>query len=436
MEYAIICASLATKRLLAMAKQKLTKHFIESYSHPDNGQIFIRDTQISGFGIKVTKTAKTYFVERKLFGKTKRVTIGRHGALTLDEAKKQAKIVLGDLAKGVDVTRKRKQDDIKETQQLKKSKLELTTLKETYIDFLADSEEKKENTLKQYNHSIYHHLKCWLDTPIVTINQDMIKAKHKDMAETVPAQANYTMRVLRAVFNHAMETLVFKDSNNNITGYLLQRNPVLLKKSWAKVPPRTNYIKTHQLSEWWQATEQEIPLLRDYLRFVLLTGIRRENAASIKWSDIDFKDKSFEILGKKKDVRLPLPLSKYLLSMLEIRKQESTGLYVFPGKGKTGHLAEPKKAYKRIEQKTGIKATIHDLRRSYSKYAATLKTPENTIKCLLLHSLEGDVTGKHYIQHELEALKEPSQRIEDYIMNHIQKVDDVLPFTTNILKTG
>ncbi len=396
-----------------MALIKLSKSFIESYSLPSEGQILYRDTSTLGFGVKFTKTARTYFAERKVHGRTRRVTLGRHGGLTLSEARIEAQKTLGSLAKGIDVTIQRKKAALKETEENRNTKLGGTTLVETYSAFL-DSSVRKPSTIKKYDRAIYSKLKGWLTIPMNRITPEMVSKKHKAIAKNSPSEANHTMRVLRAIFNHAMETLTLPNGE-----YLINRNPVtrLSKtKSWAKVNARTGYIKPHQLRDWWQAVELESPTLRDYLKFVLFTGIRREDASCLKWDDIDFKDASFLILAKNKEAPLPLPLSSYTLTLLRNRQEQSASIFVFPGNGVSGHLAEPRKAYMRILDRTGIKASIHDLRRSFAHYGAELAIPQYLLKRLMLHSLKGDVTHEHYVQHSIEQLRQPSQMLENFIL--------------------
>jgi integrase len=59
------------------------------------------------------------------------------------------------------------------------------------------------------------------------------------------------------------------------------------------------------------------------------------------------------------------------LTILEQRKAEASGPWVFPGPGVTGHLVEPKKAWKRILTRAGIEdLRLHDLRRSLGSWQA------------------------------------------------------------------
>ncbi len=82
---------------------KLTMHFIKTkVVQPDNGSVaFYRDDDLTGFGLKVTRGSMTYFVEGRVNGRTRRVSLGRHGVLTPDEARSRALVILAGMSSGV-----------------------------------------------------------------------------------------------------------------------------------------------------------------------------------------------------------------------------------------------------------------------------------------------------------------------------------------------
>ena len=56
---------------------------------------------MSGFGIRVFPSGrKTYLGQYRAQGRTRRRAIGQHGVLTADEARKEARKLLGEVAKG------------------------------------------------------------------------------------------------------------------------------------------------------------------------------------------------------------------------------------------------------------------------------------------------------------------------------------------------
>jgi len=70
---------------------KLTKSFVEKVPFEKAGQTFYRDSELLGFGLRVGKSAKVYYAEAKLHGRTVRKSIARHNVVSLDEARSQAK---------------------------------------------------------------------------------------------------------------------------------------------------------------------------------------------------------------------------------------------------------------------------------------------------------------------------------------------------------
>ena len=82
---------------------KLTKQFIESEIQPPvTGQCFYRDEDVPGFAIRVTPKSKSYIFEKRVDGANRRITIGKCNEMSVDSARKQACIMLGDIAKGND----------------------------------------------------------------------------------------------------------------------------------------------------------------------------------------------------------------------------------------------------------------------------------------------------------------------------------------------
>ena len=127
--------------------QKLTKAFVEKIGFEEEGQIFYRDSELKGFGLRVGATAKVYVAEAKLHGKTIRVTIARHNVITLDEARNQAKKILAEIAYG-----KNPHDEEK----LRKAKL--ITVSEILENYIQSRSNLKESTIQDYRHTFEHYL--------------------------------------------------------------------------------------------------------------------------------------------------------------------------------------------------------------------------------------------------------------------------------------
>ena len=148
----------------------------------------------------------------------------------------------------------------------------------------------------------------------------------------------------------------------------------------------------------------------------MLTGLRRREAAPLRWAGVDLVNRTLTVRATKNGDDHTLPLSDYLHTLLTARRQaDPRGVYVFPGVGKSGHLEEPKKAVARITEKTGIHCTIHGLRRTFITVAESLDIPAYALKRLLNHRTGADVTAG-YIVIDTERLREPMQKITNFIL--------------------
>ncbi|HDZ37206.1 MAG TPA: DUF4102 domain-containing protein, partial [Marinobacter sp.] len=333
---------------------RITKSFIDKVPLPQIGsdgkssQAFYRDSVISGFGLRVTSGgAKSFIVEKRVDGRVKRKTIGRYGNLTLEQARKEAQKFLGKVATGI--------DPIREVQEQRAQRI---TLKDAFDDYLATRKNLKPNTLNDYNRSMREMFKDWQSKALKDINRDMVLSRHTEYGQRSPARADNGMRILRAVFNHALQR--YQDASGKP---FLVANPVDVlshQRAWYKVERRQSLIKDHQLKAWYEATMQlNTQTTRDYLHLVLLTGLRRTEAATLTWKQVDFKDKTLTITETKNGRVHRLPFSDAIEVLLERRFKEQESPYVFPSDAERGHLSEPRTAIKRVCDLSGVTFTLH-----------------------------------------------------------------------------
>ena len=105
-------------------------------------------------------------------------------------------------------------------------------------------------------------------------------------------------------------------------------------RAWYRIDRRQTYIKSHELEAWYaglQITQNEV--LSDYLLLIILTGLRRPEAATLKWSEVDLTAKTVTLVKTKNNETHTLPLSDFLYNLILNRKKNQTNDYVFPGAG-------------------------------------------------------------------------------------------------------
>ncbi|MCP4473301.1 MAG: integrase family protein [Gammaproteobacteria bacterium] len=396
---------------------KLTKSVIEKIAPPVSGQTFYRDSVLTGFGIRCTATGvKSFIIETRINGKTKRYTLGKYPALTPEQARKMAKIELGKIAQGEDTARSRS-----------KAKKQPITLQTAYDDYLNTRKNLKPKTLKDYHDMVTRFVGDWLNKPLLDITKDMVATRHTKIGKQSQSAANLTMRVLRAIFNHAIAT--YENDEGNA---LIAINPVLRlsqTRAWYKIKRRDTVIKRGQLQSWYNGlcqladtpiSSKRDTLLKDYLLLILLTGLRRREAASLTWQQIDFSERTMTITDTKNGHKHTLPLSEFLFDLLQKRQQWTTLLnhhspYVFPATSQSGHIEEPRKGMAKVTKLSGVEFSVHDLRRTFITIAESLDISMYALKRLLNHATANDVTAG-YIILDVERLREPMEKINRHIM--------------------
>jgi integrase len=380
---------------------KLTKAVIDKLPVPGSGYALYRDDELSGFGVRVTHAGvKSFFLEKRIHRKVKRLTIGRYGVLTAEQARREAVKLLGRIASGGDPVADKAQ-----------AELESITLAEAFEGYLEARKSLKPRTIKDM-HDAMRGFQDWLKKPLLSISRDMVARRHRQLGEASQARANLAMRYLRAIFNFAIAE--YTDAKGKP---LLTDNPVKKlsqTRAWYRVDRRQTVIKPHQLGPWMQAVlSLDNELARDYFLLVLLTGLRRTEAFNLMWQGVDLSGKTLTVRDTKNHQDHTLPLSDYLLELFALRRKEAIGLYVF--EGSRGRLSNLRYAMAAVTERSGVTFTIHDLRRTFATVADSLDIPGYAVKILLNHKQASDVTAG-YIVADVERLRGPMQRITDYIL--------------------
>ena len=389
---------------------KLTKRSIDSLPLPETGQALYWDEELPGYGLRVTKGAKTFIVQRRVTGKTVRVTLGKYGPLTPDQARKLAVKNLSELVQGVNVNAERATE-----------KAQGVTLLEAFEAFVQ-SRRLAPGTLNQYQTAMRLTFADWTGKPVRAITRTMVERRFEEASQRGQAVTNRDFRFLRAVLNFAMEKYSTPDGEPLISSNPCNRLTAL--RRWHRIERRTRHIEPHQLKAWFAALEHrpedsdQRNAVRDFCAFILLTGCREQEAARLKWADVDLDAAKVRFPDTKNHRTHTLPVGPWLADLLERRQQGRTSPYVFPAENQSGHLLNHRKSILTICKDSGVEFRCHDLRRTFASIATVhleRSLSAYTLKRLLNHSSGGDVTAG-YVQVGVEDLREPMQQIEDFIL--------------------
>lgn len=322
---------------------------------------------------------------------------------------------------------------------------EAITLAQAFKDFL-DTRNLKPSTIREYKRSMNTAFEDWKIRPVIDITRHMVGARHKKLKrdaqarfikkcaelERTPtdkerekagaAQANLHMRFLRGLMNFCAG--FYEDSKGHP---LIKSNPVKRlseTKAWYSVQRRQTIITAHQLPKWFQAVKAlENETVRDYLIFVWLTGCRKTEALSLEIEQVDIRARTCTFTDPKNNQPLTLPIPEYLLSVMKSRIQKvGGGKYVFPGHKAGRHLIEPRRQIKKVITSSGVKFSLHDLRRVFITTGESLDLSGFALKLLVNHSI-GDDTTSGYIVPDPERLRDPMQKIEDRLLRTAKAIE-------------
>ena len=399
-----------------MPKLKLTKsgvdklpYFQSSLDHPRKNQELFWDTELAGFGLRVTRASKTYIVEKRVNRRTVRARIGRHNQIPTDRARKMAQKLIYEMTDGKDVNARKKA-----------IQGESITLQQAYDEFL-EKRDLKERTIWDYQRAMDISFKTWKRKRIIDVTREMVSRHYTKLGDQIgKAQANQSMRFLRSLINFAAGQYENGDGKP-----LIKDNPVSIitqTKTWYRVERRQTIIKNHDLASWFESVDSlNGDLVKDYLKVLLFTGLRRQEAMKLRWDQVDLKAKTLTIIDTKNRNPLTLPLGPFILKLLKARKSNATDSpFVFPGIGKTGHLVESKHQTAQVSKESGVKFCLHDLRRVFINTAESLDISSYAVKQLVNHSIGGDVTAGYMVS-DPERLRKPMERIETHLLRLCRK---------------
>lgn len=375
-----------------MPRLHLTERSVSKLAAPDPSgkQVIHWDTTLRGFGVLCSGTSslKTYVCQRELNGKPKRLTVGSVAELALAKARDRGAEMLDALRRGIDLSRQADRN------------MSLQAALNGYLN----SSTLRPASVRAYK-IIERTLADWLGLPLRNITADMVEKRHREIGAKTASTANGTFRAFRVVWNYAGEKI----------SDLPPCPTKALRKNWFTEKRRQRMVASDRLADFYPALmAQPNAILRDAILLLMYSGMRRGECVSIRWQDVDFKERVITLPASatKGGREFKLPLNDVALDLLIARRQLGKDKFVFPGTGKSGHVSYLQNAFEDIAERTGITISAHDLRRGYATTANRIGISLKVIKRLLNHVDSNDVT-EGYIVPEMTDLREASQKIAD-----------------------
>lgn len=336
-------------------KINFTKSFIEGIPLPEAGKrIGYQDTKVVGLYLRVTPSGiKTFSVLRRINGKLERISLGRFPEVSVEQARRKAMEIGSAIANG---------NNPAEVKRGKKAEL---TLGELFIEYIEHHAKPKDiKTVSDMQENFRRYLSPWQSLKLSSITKADVNKRHAELGKKVGAHtANRTFELLSAIWNKGIAW-----------DLITTPNPVIGLEKF-KLQSRERFIQVDELPRFFKSLgEEPNETMRDYFLISLMTGARQANVLSMRWPDVSFERAEWRIQETKNGTPQTVTLSPEALEILHIRKPEkSEEQFVFPSHrgSESGHLQNPKKAWKRLLNRAGLSnLRIHDLRRTLGSWQA------------------------------------------------------------------
>jgi integrase len=409
---------------------KLSKRIVDG-AEPQSTDYVIWDDELPGFGLRVFKSGKrSYLIQYRSAGRSRRYSIGVHGVWTPELARKEAKIQMGRVAQG---------DNPAEERQLDHKAVTVKELCELYLkDFEAGlilgkgGRPKKSTTLVTDTGRINRHIIPLIGTRRV---KDLVKADVNKVLKDIMAgktRASVKTKKLRGRANvrggvgTATRTVGLL---GGILTYAVEAGIIEHNPAHGIRKPKDN-VRNRRLTEAEYRTlgemleeaakDEKYAITVDIIRQIALTGCRRSEIIGLRWSEVDTESSCLRLADSKEGASIR-PIGLPVVEFMDARKSKKVGSYVFPGYRDDNAFGSFPNHWEQLFSKSSLSNfTPHVLRHSFASIANDLGFTEVTIAALVGHS-NGSVTSKYI--HTLDtALIMAADTVSGYIQGLLDGV--------------
>ena len=382
---------------------KITKRKVDQLK-ADGADSFYWDADLPGFGVRVRGSGRKYYVvQYRADGRVRRITLGRHGAVPTETARRRAMAAISEAKGGGDPAAARDE------------RRKAVTMKHLGKRFLEEyvPNHCKPSTAYEYGRSV----KFFIDPRIGRrkvrdIKRSDIAELHHELRET-PYQANRTLGVLSKMFSQAEVWGLRPDGSN----------PCLHVKRY-KEEKRERFLSAEEFARLGRVLDET---LRDgsetrsavvAIRLLMLTGCRLSEIQRLQWEHVDLEAAELRLPDTKTGGRA-VPLAPSAVRLLESLRRDDDNPWVIVGKKPGSHLTDLQHPWRRIRARAKLDdVRIHDLRHSFASRALALGEGLPMIGKLLGHTQVQ--TTARYAHLARDTVKASAARIGDSIDSDLE----------------
>jgi integrase len=311
--------------------------------------MLVFDDEQRGLGVRVTASGgKTFLAQYTWHGEKRRIPLGSCGAVSLAKARDAVRIIMGEVARGVDPASERKNAAAQARQRAAHKMLTLDSLIEDWRSLHLVS--KRPSYAAAAVRALRIAFSRYLDLPAANFDRALVVRTLDAMArQGKPAMAASTAAYGKAAYGWAVKrgTLTVNPFTNLPVAPTIRRDRILCDDELATI---------------WRATERG-GAFDNIVRFLILTGQRREEVAGMMWAELsdDLSTWTIPADRAKNGVVHIVPLPEPAREL--VRGLPKFSDFVFPGL--RGTFSGWSKAKAALDARSGVKGwRLHDLRRT------------------------------------------------------------------------
>lgn len=429
-----------------MAQGRISKRAVDALACPaGKDREILWDDALAGFGVAVFPTGrKAYVAQYRQQGRSRRVTIGEHGRLTPEEARSQAKMILGAVETGA--------DPISERRAARAVRI-FSDVAEDFMRLHAKAK-RKGRTADEYERILKAHILPALGSKrVLDVRRLDVATLHARLADS-PYQANRALAVISAVWNWAARRDEVDRNSNPAAG--IERYPE---------QGRERFLTSEELSRLGAALAEGETLGLPYsvdqskpgakhavkeenrrmpldpfavaaIRLLLLTGARLQEILKCRWSQVDF-ERGVIFLPDSKTGKKPLYLSAAAQAVLAGVPRIEGNPHVVAGARDGAPRTDLKRPWEAVRRAAGLEGfRLHDLRHSFASFGAGASLGLPIIGKLL--GQKQAATTQRYAHLDADPLRRAVDTIGATISAAMEgkKGAEVVPLPTSNMKTG
>lgn len=404
---------MSDKKIPIKAKLTITTCDEASYQGDTQKQerFVIWDTEVAGFGLRVMPSGKKSFIlNYSIQGRKRMMTLGAYGTITVHQARIEAKKYSVAVIQGNDPLADKERERLGE---------KVSDLCRMYIDRHAVHKKSSKDDIRRINSHILTPLGS---KKALSIKRADIAALHSKIGDNNGHyEANRVLALLSKMFSLAeLWGIVPEGSPNPANG--VQK---------FKEEKRDRFITHDEMPRIIEALQTEPnQSARFAILLYLLTGLRKEELLTAKWSDLNTDNTEILIPDTKNGKNHRLPISTSAAAILEAIPRIDKNPYIITGKNEGQHLVNIDKPWQRVRKQAGIEdVRLHNLRRTVGSWLAQSGNSLHLIGKVLNHSNTSTTAiYAHFTQDSVRAALEQHGK-ELLAVTGLTSKAEVIPIT-------